>query len=468
MQKLPFTPLALAAVLLASGCSTLTSTPYTTPAVTLPAAWQVPAGAAATASVDAAWWQAYGEPGLDALMGEVLAHNHDLAAATVRLRTAQLEAGLVASNRLPVFGASAGVERREPLKGGGNGSDTVSAAVSVSYEVDLWGRLGDLRNAATWAARASAEDLESTALALSATTANLYWQLRYLDLRLALATQNLADAEKILALTQVRYRAGAVSGLDSAEAERNLATQRVAHDQLEQQRAATANALALLAAAPGRTFAPQPLAADAVTLPALDAGLPAALLARRPDLRAAEHRLRSAYRRIEASQASFYPALSLTGSAGGSSTALTQLLQNPVGVLGAGLVLPFLNWEQRRLDLRLSEADYEALVVEFRRRLQSAFTEVDDALSARRHLATQSALLQDALVAAQRAEQLYAIRYRAGAVALQDWLQAQDQRRSAEIALAATQLERLVNHATLAQALGGAPVTGITPARTGS
>jgi NodT family efflux transporter outer membrane factor (OMF) lipoprotein len=456
MKKL-LAPL-LTGALFAGGCSSITSKPYAAPQLQLPGGWSTPTHAD-TAAASAYWWQAFNDAGLNTLMEQVLRQNNDLAVAALQLRRAQLTAGLVASNSRPDFSASVGASRREPLdNGSGSGSTSYSASVGVSYEVDLWGRLGAARSSARWAAKASAEDLESAALALTATTANLYWQLGYLNQRVTLAAQGLADAQKTQELVQVRYRAGAISGLDAAEAEQNLASQQVALNQLVQQRTRVRNALALLLGTPGAALDAAPTGLIAIELPPVAEGLPATLLANRPDLRAAELRLRAAYRDIEATQAEFYPALTLTGSVGNTSPALSQLVQNPVATLGAGLVLPFLNWNERRLGVKIAEADYEAAVATFRQRLLTAFTEVEDALSARAAFNERQRWLEQALAAAQKAEGLYAIRYRAGAVSLQDWLAAQEKRRSAEVALAGNQFDRLVNHATLVQALGGSPV----------
>jgi NodT family efflux transporter outer membrane factor (OMF) lipoprotein len=459
-MKKVFIPL-LTATLLASGCSTITAKKYAAPQVPLPSAWSTAASTnAATSALP--WWQAFNDAGLNTLMQQVLQQNNDLAAAATQLRRAQLAAGLAASNTRPDFSANVGASRREPLN---NGSDATSysASVGVSYEVDLWGRLSAQRSSARWAAKASAEDLESTALVLSGTTANLYWQLGYLNQRVALAAQGLEDAQKTRELVQVRYRAGAISGVDAAEADQNLAGQQVALNRLVQQRSEVRNALALLLGTPGAAVESAPTGLAAIELPAVTEGLPAALLAHRPDLRAAELRLRAAYSDIRATQANFYPALTLTGSVGNTSPALSQVLQDPVATLGAGLVLPFLNWQEMRLSVKVSEADYEAAVAGFRQRLLTAFTEVEDALSARASLNERHRFLEQSFAAAQKAEALYALRYRAGAVSLQDWLLAQERRRSAEVALATNQFDRLVNHAALVQALGSSPVLPTAP-----
>lgn len=158
---------------------------------------------------------------------------------------------------------------------------------------------------------------------------------------------------------------------------------------------------------------------------------------------------------MDATRASYFPPLTLTGALGSASTALSNVLQNPVASLGAGLTLPFLRWNEMRLNTRVSEADFEEAVVNFRQSLYQSLADVENALSAREQSTRQNAWLAQALADAREAERLYEIRYRAGAVALRVWLEAQEQRRTAEIALADNRLQRLLNQVTLYQALGG-------------
>lgn len=455
-------PAALAlAVALLAGCSTL-RTPYEAPAAVVPAQWRHAGdGVSAAPARDAAaitggWWKAFGDPVLDQLVDAALTRNSDLAVAAIRVRRAQLQARLT-ENR-PSFSASVNSGANRPLDGGAT-SRSQSASVGVSYEADLWNRLGASTDAARWEALATAQDREAAAQSLVATTATLYWQLGHLNQRLASAAESIRYAERTVALIQAQYDAGAVSTLEVTESRQSLSSQRAALAQLQQQYVETSNALVLLfdgsatgPAAPGWS-APQSLP-DA-PLPEVAAGLPAELLARRPDLRAAELRLRESLATADATRLSYYPRLSLTGALGGSSSALGNLLANPIATLGAGLVLPFLNRTEMQLSTDIARADYEQAVVTFRQTLYQAFVDVDNALSARRQLAEQGAQLEQSLADARRAEQLYEVRYRAGAVALRPWLDAQEKRRSAEIALSDNRLSRLTNHATLYQALGG-------------
>ncbi|SDO77913.1 efflux transporter, outer membrane factor (OMF) lipoprotein, NodT family [Rhodoferax sp. OV413] len=446
----PLLPCTLLAALLLAGCAT-PQAPYSAPAATLPAQWQY-ANADSGASTDA-WWKNFNDPVLDQLVEQALLRNNNLAAATIKVRQAQLQVGL-AENR-PNFSGSLSSGTSRTLSGNAVTSRSSGVSLGASYEIDLWNKLGSQRDVALWEARATAQDREATALALVATTAQLYWQLGYLNQRLAANLQSIATAQKTLELVQAQVNAGAAGGLELAEARQSLLSLQASQTTLQQQAVAANTALALLFDAAPSALPNPPQTLPNSQLPEVAAGLPAELLARRPDLRAAELRLRESHANISATRASYYPALSLTGALGTSSTALLNLLQNPVASLGLGLSLPFLNQKEMDLNIRVAQAQSEEAVVNFRQTLYTALGDVENALSARQQYRAQAVLLEQVLQAAIQAERLYEVRYRAGSVALKPWLDAQESRRSAEIALAENRLNQFNNHATLVQALGG-------------
>jgi NodT family efflux transporter outer membrane factor (OMF) lipoprotein len=455
-------PLALAALLMLGGCASTFNSLFRPPALKIPAQY-TQAGAVSTtvssatpAAVGTPWWTRLNDPVLDQLVADVLARNNNLAAATIRVRRAQLQAGLADQALQPALAGSASMGTRRSLEGDASSSRSSGVTLSASYEIDLWNKLGSQREVARWEALASEQDRQSTRLALVATTARLYWQLAFVNQRLAANTQSIGYAQTTYQLVQMQYRAGAASGLEVAEAQQALASQQASQSALQQQAVEARTALALLLdSAPGSQAVSNPATLPAGELPALQAGLPASLLARRPDLRAAELRLRESFTRIDATRASYYPALSLTGSLGTSSAQLTNLLQNPVAALGLGVTLPFLQRTNMQLSIKVSETQYEEAVINFRQTLYTALGDVDNALSSRQQLAQQAARLQESLQAARTAERLYEARYRAGAAALKAWLDAQEKRRSTDIALADNRLARLNSQLALYQALGG-------------
>ena len=451
---------SLALVLVLTGCGGLVKTPYSAPAISAPAHWQhLPREAAALA--DSPWWKAFSDAQLDALIEAVLANNNDLAAAGIQVKKAWLQAGLAADKQNPALSANLAASRSRELRGDKTDSRSYSATASVSYEVDLWGRLASARDAAEWEAKASEQDRADTAWALVATTTKLYWQIAWLNQRIALAGQNIAYAEKTLLIARDKREAGAISGVDVLQAVQTLSSQQASLSELTQQRVEAGNALAILFnAPPGQSFT-VPDRLPETALPSVEAGLPAALLGRRPDLQAAELRLRETLATADATRASYYPGFSLTGSLGGSSTALSDLIKNPLGTLGASLSLPFLQWNEMKLTNEAARADFDKAAIAFRQSLYAAMSDVENALSARSQYAGQAELLERSFTAAKRIEAIYSVQYQVGAVPMKTWLDAQQTRREAEVALLANRYQRLINHVTLVQALGGSASRGI-------
>ncbi|MDQ7990974.1 MAG: efflux transporter outer membrane subunit [Candidatus Dactylopiibacterium sp.] len=468
-SRLTLRPLGvLLAALALGGCASFTRSEYQPPALEQPAAWRTPADASAPAATSTAtpvsrqrWWESFGDATLDARIDEALARNTDLAAAALRQQRARLQAGLSETALWPTLGASAGESLSQPLRATeANNHDTslsrsFSTRLSLSWAADLWGKLARTRDAAEWEARATAEDRDAAELSLTGNVATLYWKLAWLNERIALAEQNLRASEQTRALTQRRFEAGAVGRLDTLSAEQDIASQRSSLVALRQQLEETRNAFALLFdGSPQRRFE-EPARLPVTPLPPVSAGLPASLLAARPDLRAAELRLRGTLASGDATRAGYYPDLTLTAGLGASSERLRDVLSNPVASLAAELAFPFLNWRQMQLNTAVARADYELAVVSFRQTFHTALGDVENALSARQQYVAQGEQLALSLTAAREIERINETRYRAGAIPLQTWLDAQQARRSAEAAAADNRYNQLASQATLNLALGG-------------
>ena len=373
-------------------------------------------------------------------------------------------------NRLPTPSAGLNYNRSRELTGAENTNRSYNANLGVSWEIDLWGKLAAAQRRAEWEARATEQDRQATAQALVATVATIYWELATLNHKITSQQQSVTTAAKTLELAQVQHQAGAISGLGVAQARQTEASQRAMLADLEQQRVEKRNALAILFDAPPEQLpeaAHNPHLPDLAQLPPVPAGLPASILARRPDLQAAEQRLRKSLVHVDVVRTSYYPTLSLTGALGGSSTSLSNVLANPVATLGAGLALPFLRLGEMQRNTAIARNSYEQAIIHFRQTLYAALADAENALSARTQLQQQSDQQAIALEQAKRAEQLTEVQYRAGAVPLKTWLDAQESRRSATLAWQNVQLARAINQVTLYKALGGSAVLpAVTPTAT--
>ena len=470
-MQMNLTKLASALVLGSSlvGCAAVVKTPYEQPSVQIPSHFQNSSGLNQQIHervLADQWWTLFQDPQLNALVDQVLARNTDLAVAGINLQQARIQAKQSASQQgIRIGDAKISTGHRFSLDGDGNSSTGISLGYpGLSYEIDLFGKLANQTEASRWEALATEQDLQATAQSLIGTTAQLYWQLGYLNERYSVVQQNLATAQKTYDLVQVQYRAGAVSGLDLTQAEQAIQSQRSNLSQIDQQRVETRTALAVLLNEPVQQLSfNEPSRLANIQLPTIQAGLPASLLARRPDLQAAELRLRKALANKDANKASYYPSISLTGAVStgvgvGANTSLSNVLKNPVATLGAGLTLPFLQWNDMKRDLQVNELDYEKSILQYRQTMYEAFADVENALSARNEINKQVQLQQRNVELAEKTARLTEVRYRNGAVALKNLLDAQETTRNARLSLVQTRQNQYNAYVTLMQALGGSPI----------
>ncbi|WP_423197368.1 NodT family efflux transporter outer membrane factor (OMF) lipoprotein [Cupriavidus sp. H19C3] len=465
------------AACLCSGCGSWLQTPYERPTVALPDGWDAARQMAPASSASASdrservegvariqgversdtgrWWEVFGDAQLNSLLARALARNADLAMAAIRVRRAQLEAGLADTNLTPdaTLRADGGV--RKTLKDGAPSTRNYGLTLSLSYEIDLWGKLARTRDVAAWRAEATAFDRQGVMLSLVGTTAVLYWTIAELNARIADAHADIADARRLETMAAARHAAGAAADDEPAVARRTLASRRALLEQLLQQREAQRKALVVVL----QDTLPEAVVARYVlpdgVVPAIAAGIPASVLAGRPDVAAAEARIRANLAAYDARRANFFPTLSLTGSVGGSSRDLGQVLSNPLGTLGGGLLLPVFNWNATRLAVGISRTEYEESVVSFGKTLYQAFAEVDEALAVCDSLAREETHVGAAMQQAAAVEAVSAVRYRAGKTNIRFWLDDQRALREARAAVARNRLGRLRAHMSLYQALGG-------------
>ncbi|HYS45054.1 MAG TPA: efflux transporter outer membrane subunit, partial [Rhizomicrobium sp.] len=320
----------------AAGCAS-TPPPALQPG-DVPAAFEQKAPANAPLWPARDWWTNYGDPQLAALMDQARANNLDIAQAAARLRQADARARQAGAALLPTVGANAAVNS---LYGQANGASLhetdYSAGLDVSYELDFWGKNRDLLDSANAQVRASRADRATVALTTTSAVANSYFQLLSLRERIAVARANLKSAQDILGVVQRRVSAGFSANSDLLAQRAALAAEEAALPALEQQELEARNALAILLGRPPEGFTITGDGLGALTPPAVTPGLPSALLARRPDILAAEANLAGAHADLAAARTAFFPAVSLTANGGIAYPALAAAIDTLPGLgLAAG------------------------------------------------------------------------------------------------------------------------------------
>jgi outer membrane protein, multidrug efflux system len=465
MPSRPSTGAAVAAALAAlAGCSLAPryQRPDAPVATTWPAADAAPA--AGPSPADLGWRDVFRDPRLQALVALALENNRDLRTAALNVELVRAQYRIQRAGELPAVAASAGsTTQRTPADLSVTKSATTSSAFSVglglsTFELDLFGRVRSLSDAALEQYLATEEARRSAHLSLVSSVASQDLALRALEEEVVLARRTLETVQASLALTQRTYQAGRASELDLRTAETQLHTARFNLSAAEQQRAQAENALVLLvgAALPADLPPPQPLAAEAL-LAELPPGVPSEVLQRRPDILAAEHALVSANASIGAARAAFFPSITLTAFGGTSSAELTGLFGGGSGTwsFSPRINLPLFAGGALRAGLDVAEARKSIQVAQYERAIQAGFREVADALVARAELDRQLEAERARVEAEQRRYQLSDLRYRKGVDSYLTLLTAQRDLFAAQQQEIQTRLARLSNLVGLYRALGG-------------
>jgi len=466
----PLRTAVLVAALALAACTTV-GPAYERPALDLPADYPEAADGP-QAPIATHWWKVFADPHLDALILAARERNADVRLAAAQLEEAEaalreVDAGLYPQVDLGGAATRSRVSERTALRGQAPlVRPERRLTASTAFEIDFWGRLRSGVEAARAQALASRYGRDTVALTLAGAVAQSYFALRSLDSQLALTRTTLAARDDTLRLVRERFAGGVAPEIDVRQAEIARADAAVQIEDLLRQRKAVEHQLAQLTGRPGAGIPTGDLQA-LPTVPLPPPGLPSALLERRPDIRAAEQSLVAANARIAVARAALFPTVSLTGSFGGQSAALSDLLVSGARIwsLGVGLALPL--FDAGRTDARIAQAqarEHQA-VAAYQRAVEGAFREVADALSNLALTRSGEEQLQARLTSAQRALDLARVRYEAGYSGYLEVLDAQRTANEAQLAVVRNRQARLAYSVDLMKALGGGWTSGEDGAR---
>jgi outer membrane protein, multidrug efflux system len=450
---------AVAVALTLDGCSL--GPTYRRPSIPPPAVWSAPTAAAMPQGWPSAdWWNGFHSAELRHLIATGRAANDDLAAAIARVREADAQVRISSAPLLPSLdGDASGTRQREisPTTATALTYNEFAAGLSAAYELDFWGENRAIRSAALASAAASRYDRETVELTVMSGIADTYFSVLALRDRLRIARANLASAEETLQGLETDEQVGTSTALDVAQQDTVVATVAASIPPLEQQEREQIDALAILI---GQT--PQSLDVTASSLagiaaPAVTAGVPSGLLARRPDVANAEAQLIAANADIRAARAAFFPTIELTASGGYESRALSTLLEpgSRVFSLSAGLTQPIFHGGEILGEYRLSKARYDELLADYHKSVISAFGNVEDSLAG---VGDSGEQLQREQIATDKARSAYRMsqaQFHAGTVNILTVLSTETSLFAAEDALAQAQLAHLEAVVGLFNALGG-------------
>lgn len=458
------TPLALAVLL--SGCAV--GPDYLRPANWLPAAFKeaptaVAAAKAENPAIDNRWWTLFNDSTLNELVDQALLGNADLRSAIARVEQADAaarEAGASLFPNVDAQAAGSNTHLSEKTATWSVNSPEVlrarSAGLSLSYELDVWGRVRRSNEAARASLLASQYGRDSIRLSVAGLVAANYLNLRALDAQLAITAESLSSREESAKLVKTRVDAGLVSPLDQYQADGALAALQAQQAELRRSRALLAHQLALLTGKPDLEIAPGQLSAIPLP-PQPPAGLPADLIEARPDVRQAEQQLIAANANIGVAKAAYYPKFSLTGVLGSESKTLSDLFSSGAGTWSAGLslLMPIFDFGKTGARVDQAKALNQQSLIAWQKTLETAYKEVRDALVSLNELGTAESAQENRADNARKALDLARLRYDAGYSGYLEVLDAQRSANEAQLAAVATRQARLNAAVELFKALGG-------------
>ena len=459
---------AAALALLVGGCSTI-GPDFVAPKPVEAAAYRhADTAAPDTARLPAAWWTVFGDAALNRLEERALRDNPGARAAAQRLLQAQAQLGVLRAGQAPNLSVNAGLsnsrtsaETSQGLALGGRSieGNNYSVGAALSYELDLWGRVRRVIEAADAQALAAQDDRDGVLLLLSSQVAQSYWQLRGLDLETAILLEALAARREAQELVEARFEGGLSNELDVSRARIERANAEADLHEVQRQRNLVEHALATLVGSSPSAPLLAAAAKPALPLPpSIPVGLPASLLAQRPDLAASVAGLRAANAQVGVAEGAFYPALTLTSNFGFASESLRELASGSARQFSIGplaLSLPVFDGGRNKANLSLYRARYEEALANHENRLLTALREVEDALSDSQQRQKQGEVQAQARQAAGRALQVAQARYERGISTYLDVTDAQRSALAADRAAAQIGTQRLLASVAVARALGG-------------
>ena len=467
----------LGAAAFVAGCAAV-GPDYQRPAVDLPKTYSAGTEAGIAAAVEAAWWKLYGDPALDGLVASTLERNADVRLAVARIEEADAllrEAGAAFLPEIDL-GTTGSVPTGSRTRSSTTTAVPIPAGIPAlrnnvrltaltSFELDFWGRLRRTLEAARAQALGTRYAKDVVTLSLAGLTSQAYFSLRSLDVQIALTQETLVVREEYLGIVRNRAAGGIASDLEVNQAVVSRADAATQLRDLQRQRTLVEHQLGTLA---GKLDLALPNSATLLALPVPTVpppGLPSTLLERRPDVRQAELQLVSANAQIGVARAAMLPTISLTGSYGAESRALSTLLESGSRIwsLGFGLALPIFDWGRLAARADAAEARARQSLAGYQKAIETAFREVADGLTNLEQTTATEEDLQARATAARNVLHLARARYEAGYSAYLEVLDAQRTANDAELAVVRNRQSRLSASVDLMKALGGGWSTETSP-----
>lgn len=402
------------------------------------------------------WWTLYQDEQLNKVVEQALENNKDLAKAAVAVNRALYNANLVGANLVPTFNGSTSSSAQRRVDTGANSTTSHTGSLNVSYTLDLWRRLADAADAAEWSHKASTQDLESARLSLINSVVITYYQIAYLNDAIETSKDTIKYYNNISSIMQRRIHQGVADSASVDQAQQAVLSAQNNLINYETQKKTSEQTLRnLLNLKPDESINiafPHILNVKTV---GVNLDVPVGVIANRPDVRAAQFRLNSAFDNAKSTEKSWFPEISLGGSLASSGTKVNNALNTPIGAGTIGISLPFLHWNTVKWNVKISEADYETARLNYEQAITTALNNIDTNYFAYTQSENSFKNQQKTYKYNQRITKYYRNRYNAGVSELREWLNAANTENSSRLAILNAKYQLLQSETAVYSSMAG-------------
>jgi hypothetical protein len=406
--------------------------------------------------VDKEWWKEYNNSELNNIMNIALKNNSDLKKAAINVNKALYQANILGANLVPSFSSSLGSSASKNLKTGGNSTIKHSASVSLSYELDLWKKLSNSKNAQEWEHKATIEDLEAARLSLVNNVVSTYFNIVYLNNAISIVNDKITQYEKINTIVKNKYQYGVNSELEYLQSEQSLINLKntlltYQNDKVEQEQTLRD----LLNLKPEENI--EIKSKDLLSFKNIGVNLDVlvSVIANRPDVKAYEYRLSKAFKDVKATEAKLYPSVSIQTSLSSSGNKVDNALSVPIGLASINISLPFLNWNTLKWNIKIDEASYESARIDFEKSIIKSLNEIDTYYKSYQKAVSSYSLQEKNLKTQKEITGYYKNRYNNGNAEFKSWLEALINKKDSELNVLKAKFEIIQAENKVYQAMGG-------------
>lgn len=406
--------------------------------------------------VDKEWWKEYGNSELNNIMNIALKNNSDLKKAAITVNKALYQANLLGADLVPSFSSSLGSSASKNVKTGGNSNINHSASISLSYELDLWRKLSNSKNAQEWEYQATVEDLEATKLSLINNVINTYFNIVYLNDAISLLNDKIEQYEQINTIIRNKYQYGVNSELEYLQSDQSLTNLKNTLLTYQNEKTQQEQSLRdLLNLKPEENIEIKTKNLLSFKDIGVNLDVPISVIANRPDVKAYEYRLSKAFKDVKATQAKLYPSVTIQTSLSSSGNKVDNALSVPVGLASINISLPFLNWNTLKWNIKIDEASYESAKVDFEKSIITSLNEIDTYYKSYQQASSSFTLQEKNLKAQKEITKHYKNRYDNGNVEFKSWLEALVNEKDTELNVLKAKFDIIQAENKIYQAMGG-------------